>query len=134
MRIIVLEGPHNTGKTSTLNILFHDVLASGGVFSPRLPLGGDPNDFTSEGNYLGQRVAIYTMGDYSSYLNAAIYDFNSRGIDLLICALSTNSAMSWANSAINRFPNVRHPKTLTAIITTRSIVNRADASILFSLI
>lgn len=134
MRIIVLEGFHNRGKTSTLNILFYDLLTSGAVMSRRTQLGGDPNDFESEGDYLGQKIAIYTMGDLSSPLRTAVYDFASKGIDILICGLSTNSNMSWANSAINNFTNTRHRKTETNILTNRSAVNRADASILFSLL
>lgn len=134
MRIIVLEGLHDRGKTSTLNILFYDLLASGAVMNPRTPLGGDPNDFESEGDYLGQKIAIYTMGDMSSPLRTAVYDFSSKGVDVLICALSTNSNMSWANSAINHFTNIRYPKTETSLLTNRTAVNRADASILFSLI
>lgn len=134
MRIIVLEGLHDRGKTSTLNILFYDIIAAGGIMSARTPLGGDPNDFTSEGDFLGQRIAIYTMGDMSSSLRNAVYDFASRGIDVLICALSTNSNMSWANNAINNFTNVRHSKSETNVLTNRSALNRADASILFSLI
>ena len=134
MRIIVLQGPHDSGKTATLNILFYDILASGGIFLPRTPLGGDPNDFSTEGNFLGQRIAIYTMGDLSSPVRTAVYDYASKGIDILICALSTNSSMSWANSAINHFTNVRHPKTFSTLLTNRASINRADASILFSLI
>ena len=134
MRIIVLEGLHDRGKTSTLNILFYDLLASGAIMSPRILLGGDPNDFKSEGDYMGQRIAIYTMGDLSAPLRAAVHDFASKGIDILICALSNNSSMSWANSAINSYANIRYTKTETALITNRATVNRADASILFSLI
>lgn len=132
MRIIVLEGLHNSGKTATLNILFYDMLASGDIFSHRTPLGGDPNDFSTEGDFLGQKIAIYTMGDLSSPLRAAVYDYASKGIDILICALSNNFSMSWANSAINHFTNVRHPKTSSSTLTNRSSMNRADASILLN--
>lgn len=134
MKIIVLEGRGNVGKTSTLNILYYDIIAEGAIMSNRLPLGGDANDFESVGDFNGEKIAIYTMGDFSSTLRTAIYKYSALGVDILICAINTNSTMVWANSAINHFSHVRHPKTTTAIISTRSAVNRADASILFSLI
>lgn len=134
MKIIVLEGKGNVGKTSTLNVLYYDIIAEGAVMSPRIPLGGDANDFESIGDFNGEKIAIYTMGDFSSTLRTAIYNYSALGVDILICAINTNSKMAWANSAINHFSHVRHPKTTTAITSTRSAVNRADASILFSLI
>jgi len=134
MRIIILEGSGDVGKTSTLNLLYYDIISEGAVMSPRTPLGGDANDFESIGDLNGEKIAVYTMGDFSSTLRTAIYKYSALGVDILICAINTNSKMAWANSAINHFSHVRHQKTTTAIISTRSVVNRADASILFSLI
>lgn len=134
MKIIVLEGRGNEGKTPTLNVLYYDIIAEGAIMSNRLPLGGDANDFESIGDFNGEKIAIYTMGDFSSILRKAINNYNAMGVDILICAINTNSKMKWTNSTINRFNNFRHKKTTTTKLTNRSAVNRADASILFSLV
>ncbi len=85
MRIIVLQGMPNTGKTRTLNLVYDMLVPNGGgVSTNRQPLGGDPRDFSDIVIRGTQRIAFYSMGDYSTYLANAIYDYDRQGCDVLV--------------------------------------------------
>lgn len=134
MRIIVLQGMPNTGKTITLNLVHDLLLQSGGVSTNRRPLDGDPRDFTDIVIWKTMRVAFYTMGDYSNLLNRAVYSYAGQNCDVLICALSTNTPKVNANKAINRFNNTRINKTLANAQMTEQQANNADTQTIFNLI
>lgn len=135
MRIIVLEGLPNKGKTATLNILHKLLLQNGGVSTNKSPLGGDPNDFSDiVTNYKSLKIAFYTMGDFSNYISKAIQDYDSQKCDIFICALSTTPYKVNANKRINRYQNIRVPKTISNTVNQHRLDNSNDASYLFSLI
>ena len=82
MRIIVLEGMPNKGKTHTMWLL-RDILTSlaiGGV-STALTIYGSgivspKNDFEDIIiNYKSLKIGIYSQGDYSNYLASEIRKF-----------------------------------------------------------
>ena len=125
----------NTGKTSTLNLVY-DLLVSngGGVSNNRQPLGGDPNDFSDIVVRGTQRIAFFTMGDYSTYLVNAIYDYDRQSCDVLVCALSTNTAKVRANNALNQFNATRINKTIAPNATAELATNTTDAQTIFNLI
>lgn len=132
MRITVLQGLHNTGKTSTLIIVWNLLLQNGGVSTNRQPLGGDSNDFSDIVVRGNQRIAFYTMGDYSTYLANAIYEYDSQNCDVIVCALSTNNASIRANNAINQFNNTRINKTIVNVQASEQQANITDAQRIFS--
>lgn len=135
MRIIVLQGMPNTGKTSTLNLVYDMLVPNGGGVSiNRQPLGGDPRDFSDIVIRGTQRIAFFTMGDYSTYLANAIYDYDRQGCDVLVCALSTNTAKVRANNALNQFNATRINKTIAPNATAELATNTADAQTIFNLI
>lgn len=135
MRIIVLQGTPNTGKTSTLNLVYDMLVPNGGgVSTNRQPLGGDPNDFSDIVVREMQQIAFFTMGDYSTYLANAIYDYDRQGCDVLVCALSTNTAKVRANNALNQFNVTRINKTITPNATAELATNTVDAQTIFNLI
>lgn len=135
MRIIVLQGMPNTGKTSTLNLVYNMLVPNGGgVSTNRQPLGGDPGDFSDIVVRGTQRIAFFTMGDYSTYLANAIYDYDRQGCDVLVCALSTNNAKIRANNALNQFNTTRINKTIAPNATAELATNTADAQTIFNLI
>ncbi len=135
MRIIVLQGMPDTGKTQTLNLVY-DLLVpnGGGVSTNQQPLGSDPRDFSDIVIRGTQRIAFYTMGDYSTYLANAIYDYDRQGCDVLVCALSTNTAKVRANNALNQFNATRINKTVAPNATAELATNTADAQTIFNLI
>lgn len=135
MRIIALQGMPDIGKTSTLNLVYDMlVLNGGGVSTIRQPLGGDPRDFSDIVVRGTQRIAFFTMGDYSTYLANAIYDYDRQGCDVLVCALSTNNAKVRANNALNQFNTTRINKTIAPNGTSELATNTADAQTIFNLI
>lgn len=133
MRVIVLQGMPNTGKTSTLNIVYDMLVPNGvGVSTNRQSLGGDPGDFSDiviEGT---QRIAFYTAGDASTFLANAIYDYNRQGCDVLFCALSTNTPKVRANTALNQFNVSRINKTIAPNATAQLAANKADAQTIYN--
>jgi hypothetical protein len=135
MRIIVLQGMPNTGKTRTLNLVYDMLVPNGGgVSTNRQPLGGDPRDFSDIVVRGNQRIAFFTMGDYSTYLANAIYDYDRQSCDVLVCALSTNTAKVRANNTLNQFNATRINKTIAPNPTAELAINTADAQTLFNLI
>lgn len=135
MRIIVLQGMPNTGKTITLNLVYDTVLQNGGVSTNRQVIGNptqnDFSDIVLRGN---QRIAFFTMGDYSTYLANAIYDYDHQNCDVLVCALSTNTAKVRANNALNKYNATRINKTIAPNATSELATNTADAQTIFNLI
>lgn len=86
MRIIALRGCNSCGKTSTLNLVYNNVLNNGGKSTNKRQVGGDRNDFSDFVNYKGLKIAFYTMGDYSIHTINAIKYYDTFGVDVLICA------------------------------------------------
>lgn len=135
MRIVVLQGMPNNGKTLTLNEVWNVLCNTGGGNSTnRQTLGGDPNDFSDIVIRGQQRIAFYTMGDYSTPLANAIYDYDRQGCDVMVCALSTNSPKIRANNALNHFGATRINKTPAPNAATEQTVNAADAQTIYNLI
>ncbi len=124
----------NTGKTTTLNLVWNMLLNNSGVSSNRQTLGGDPNDFSDIVNRYKKLIAFYTMGDYSTYLANAVTYYNNLGCDVLVCALSVNNAKIRANNTINQFSNTRINKTLAINQVTEHHANSTDALTIFNLL
>jgi len=136
MRIIVLQGMPNTGKTRTLNLVYNMLVPNGGSVSTNRQVIGNPiqNDFSDIVIRGTQRIAFYTMGDYSTHLANAIYDYDRQNCDILVCALSTNTAKVRANNALNQFSATRINKTVAPNATAELATNTADAQSIFNLI
>lgn len=136
MRIIVLQGIPSSGKTGTLNLVYDMLIPPQGnaVSTNRQPLGGNSRDFSDIVIRGTQRIAFYTMGDYSTYLANAIYDYDRQNCDVLVCALSTNTAKVRANNALNQFNTTRINKTIAPNVSAQLVINTADAQTIFNLI
>jgi len=135
MKIIVLQGMPKTGKTTTLNLVYELLVpGGGGISTNRQPLGGDPHDFSDIILWNGNRIAIFTMGDFSTYLANAIYEYDRQNCSLVICALSTNTPKIRANNAINQFDSVRINKTIADDHISEHQANTTDAQTIFNLI
>jgi hypothetical protein len=135
MKIIVLQGMPNKGKTTTLNKAW-DILCkeNGGNSTNRKQLGGDRNDFSDIVIFNEQCIAFFTMGDYSTALARAINNYLNQGCDVLIYALNINTLKVRANNAINQFPNARIDKLLSNNTLTEEQANESDARRIFNLL
>lgn len=140
MRIIVLQGIRNKGKTNTIWLLRDLLLNNGGNPIPNeFQIFGNnqihyKDDFKDIINYNGMKVALYSMGDYSTYLANAVYNYDRQGCDVLVCALSTNNAKVRANNALNQFKAARINKTIASNRNNPTTENIADAQIIFNLL
>lgn len=133
MRILVLQGMPDTGKTSTLNLVYDMLVQNGGVSTNRQVIGNPAqNDFSDIVQWNNQRIAFFTMGDYSTYLANAIYDYHNRNCDVLVCALSTNTAKIRANNALNKLNATRIDKTIAPNQNAELATNTADAQIVIN--
>ena len=125
----------NTGKTITLGLVYDLLLKNGGSSTNRQGIGNpaqnDFSDIVVRGN---QRIAFYTMGDYSTYLANAIYDYDRQNCDVLVCALSTNTAKVRANNALNHYNATRMNKVIANTQLTDKQANNTDAQTIFNLI
>jgi hypothetical protein len=135
MELIVLEGLSNTGKTTTIGLLYQKLLQNGGKSTNKQPLGGDENDFSDIiVNYKNLKIAIFTMGDYSTAISQAIVQYYNLGCDFFVCSLSIGTLKIRASNRISQYPNTRIPKTLSSQGISKNEANNNDANQLFSLI
>ncbi|WMC07179.1 hypothetical protein [Elizabethkingia anophelis] len=137
MKIIVIEGKPNIGKTTTMWEIL-DILSPGGVRSPSFHLYGTTpykDDFEEIiSGYRSLKIALYSIGDYSNALAKAIRKFHTTGCDVLICPLSTNTPKINARKAINSFVNIKHPKIFESNPSLQKGVNIVDANAVIALI
>jgi len=67
MKIILLSGEPNTGKTTTLNLLYDKITQNGvkNIIDEKEVLGNPvQNDFQCVLSFNNKKIAIYSMGDY----------------------------------------------------------------------
>lgn len=136
MRIIVLEGPSNKGKTTTINLIYDIILYHEGNPTDKQQLGNAPKDFKDiVTNYMNQKIAFFSMGDYSNELVNAINNYyNKEKCDLLICALSTDTEKIKANAALDNFKTTRINKTVASEQDLQCRANVLDSLIILELV
>jgi thymidylate kinase len=134
MKIIVLQGMPNTGKTTTINFVWDVLCANGAISTNRQPYGGDPNDFIDTVLWNNLRIGILSMGDMSTYIAKEIKNFNNQECDVVICALSINDRKVIANNTINSFTNTRIDKTIANVQLSEQQANTTDAQTICNLI
>jgi len=88
MKIILLSGEPNKGKTSTLNLLYDKITQNGmeNIIVKRKQLGNQKNDFECVLTYKNKEIAIFSMGDYLNACIDAIIKYSNR--DVLVLAYS----------------------------------------------
>lgn len=86
MKVVVLRGGSNSGKTTSLNMLYAELLNRGAT--PQTPQHALPgkNDFECIVEYKGKRVAISTIGDYIFALGLAMGYYSALEVDTLVIA------------------------------------------------
>jgi hypothetical protein len=86
MKIVALRGDSNSGKTTSLNMLYAELLNRGAKpINPQHALPGK-NDFECIVEYKGKRVAISTIGDYIFALGLAMGYYSALEVDTLVIA------------------------------------------------
>jgi len=134
MKIIALVGLSNTGKTTTINLVYNMVLQQGGMTTQKQPLGGDPNDFLDIVLWKNIKIVFFSMGDNSTALANAIYNYREQNCDLMICSLSIGTPKIRANNALNSFNATRINKTIDSQTNLEINANINDAQTILNLI
>lgn len=112
MKIIMLSGKSNCGKTTTLNKVYEFINPKDeNIIRAKSKLGGDIKDFECLIEYNGRTVAFFTMGDYSSYLLKAFEKYKKKQCDFLICAC--NNRFKRPYQQIKRFTHLTINKRLS---------------------
>jgi molybdopterin-guanine dinucleotide biosynthesis protein len=133
MKIIALLGPADSGKTTTINLVYNKVLAAGGISTLWHAIAGRAGDFEAVVDFKGQKVAFYSDGDYANKTKDIIRKYDAAKVDVMICA--TNSRFSTTIPFISRFV-VHHiiNKTIATATLTEAVANDRDANKIFGLI
>lgn len=64
MKIVILHGKHNCGKTTTFNLLYDEIIARGAeIIMPKKDLPAR-KDFECILKYKEKKVALFSLGDY----------------------------------------------------------------------
>ncbi len=89
MKVILLSGKSNCGKTTTLNLVYDKIKKddSFSIIEEKPELEKSPDDFECLIKYKGKEVAFFTMGDYPDDIVEA-FERYELGCDILICACS----------------------------------------------
>jgi ABC-type branched-subunit amino acid transport system ATPase component len=92
MKIVMLSGPGNCGKTTVLNMVYDKIVATPDqIISQKSALGGTvKKDFECIVAYANKKIAIYTMGDYSDKVISAMANYSKLNVDILIIACNEN--------------------------------------------
>lgn len=135
MKIIALKGENSCGKSTTLNLVYDELIKRGGVSTPKVVIGNPVyNDFECIVTYLSKTIGFYTMGDYSGYTIDAIKKYAAIPVDILI--LATNDRFVKPTIEILKYPNNTLPKRIAIPmnITNNMVANQADCATIISYI
>ena len=95
MDISLLCGDPNSGKTTTMNLVYSDLIAKGAtIVGPKMQTGENPLDFECILKYNGKLIAIFSMGDYLHECWSAVIKY--AYCDKLILAYSDKFTRSLA--------------------------------------
>jgi tRNA uridine 5-carbamoylmethylation protein Kti12 len=102
MKIILLAGKPNAGKTCTLNLLYDQITDKGkkNIVVPKKKAGEEKKDFQCVVTCKNKKVAIYTAGDtYGEFVKVLIKYANC---DVLVLAYSMKFAVELDKLVENR--------------------------------
>jgi hypothetical protein len=87
MKKIALLGEGNSGKTTTLNLVYHLLIGNGAtVVDEKTKILPDREDFEGVLLYNGKKIAFYSWGDYTDRIEEKINPYNKY--DVLIFAIN----------------------------------------------
>jgi hypothetical protein len=116
MTVIMLKGPGSCGKTTTLNLVYEELIRAGAAITKdRAQLGANPKDFAVELSYAqkgaAKKVAIFSMGDYAKEVIKAMKKFAGIGFDVLIIACNEDFVTPFYE--LNKYPGSPRPVVKT---------------------
>jgi hypothetical protein len=126
MKVIMLLGPSNKGKTTTMNLLYDELARyEENIVCPKSQLGGNPKDFECILKYDGKLVALYSMGDFSTCIIPAISAYEEKKCDVLV--YTCNDKFTRPKERIKKYPgSVIIPKSIGDNCEDRDMKNHVD--------
>lgn len=122
MKIILLYGLPNTGKTTTFNLLNDKLIELGAQkIDEKSPLGKNPKDFKTILKYQEKTIALFSMGDYYWQCRKAINDYAK--CDYLILAYSDKFKWNLKDAIARDSNNCVIAKTSNNIEDTKAIIS-----------
>lgn len=135
MDIILLSGEPNSGKTTTMNLVYDELIRKGArTVEPRVQIGGKEEDFECLIDHGGNLIAIFSMGDYLYECCSAVIKY--AHCDKLILAYSNKFAHNLA-AVLESCPN--HKVVIKSYLRqsnekSRDSANARDAAAVISYI
>jgi tRNA uridine 5-carbamoylmethylation protein Kti12 len=127
MDIILLSGNSNSGKTTTMNLVYDELAKKGAtVIQQKRQLGGNPADFECVLKYKGKLIGIYSMGDYLIHCCFAVVQY--AFCDKLILAYSNKFKQDL--SAV--VANCQNHTVINKSYGNPASENQTDAAVLIS--
>jgi len=107
MEIIALRGPQNSGKTTTLKIVYDKLLEHGFKQPNSVRREISNGDFLAVLENDGKKIGIVTQGDYARRecsVKHHLRTLENLGCDVAICACTTGYGKDGIQAAINAYP------------------------------
>lgn len=107
MKLIVLEGLSDAGKTATINVAYQLILQAGYDQVPNCFEDLKHNDFLDVLTNGAQKVGIVSQGDYARRINSVknhLAKLQSFGCDKAICAVTSGPKKQEIQTAIKAYP------------------------------
>lgn len=134
MKVIALKGDENKGKSMTLNIVYHRLIASGATQT--IPLrfrelgAAEQRDFLDVLSYNGLTIGFATLGDHDNTeqgnsVKDLLAELDSYGCDLAITACRNEG--DTFNSVTAYMPHIIISKTPARAKSNERIYNLQDA-------
>lgn len=125
MKVIMLVGDSNCGKTTTINMICDTFIANGAIeIEKKKYLQPDARDFTSLLNYHQQIIGICSLGDYASEVIKYFDVYEKKNADILICACN--------NRFVTPFERIKRYNHQIVYKTTFDEINKKDANKILS--
>jgi hypothetical protein len=125
-KVIMLLEPSNKGKTITMNLLYDELARyKENIVCPESQLGRNPKDFECILKYDEKRVALYSMGDFSTCIIPAMSAYEEKECDVLVC--TCNDTLTRPKERIKKYSDsIIIPKSIGDNCKDRNMKNHID--------
>jgi hypothetical protein len=144
MEVIILEGPHSNGKTTTLGMLYALMGSKAGtkILSGPSPLPqAGAKDFHVLLEYIDktgniEKVALYTAGDNPTHIQDAIRTYATTANILVVPNATGKPSASFVTAPhtlriVPKSPGSPAPRAVSApVYAARLVVNMKDAQVI----
>ena len=134
MPIILLSGRPNTGKTTTINLVYEKLRElKASIIKEKKQLGNNEMDFKAVLQHQNKIIAIYSMGDNHRFCERAVKTYNNCDFLILAYSAKITSKCKLYNIIAKDSKNCIIDKTIDNTDEShRAIANLKDATTIIS--